>query len=210
MVGPTAWSHQCRDPEVSMNATCATVMPPFGGAGFVSQSGAMGLRCSTTHGGIRDRHRTHSSCWKNKADVSGNDFFSSGGKTIRRSRPLNGTSKNFGNPDGSSKSHHESHAGNRLSRSSQAALPAGARQRHPTGALAASDSTVDALLAQAGVLRAGSVASCSISRCIRRTTVSSHGSAGRGSYKRRWPRNSCRRCSRCSGTASRGAQARNS
>ena len=61
------------DPDVSMNATFAPSMPPFGHAAFVSQSGALGLS-------VLDYAREYGiGIWQfvsvgNKPDVSGNDL----------------------------------------------------------------------------------------------------------------------------------------
>jgi acyl-CoA synthetase (NDP forming) len=49
MVGPNCMGVLNADPAVSMNATFAPLMPPFGGVAFVSQSGAMGSACWITH-----------------------------------------------------------------------------------------------------------------------------------------------------------------
>jgi acyl-CoA synthetase (NDP forming) len=73
MVGPNCMGVINADPDVSMNATFAPVMPPFGPAGFVSQSGAMGLS-------VLDYAREYGIgiaqfiSVGNKADVSGNDL----------------------------------------------------------------------------------------------------------------------------------------
>ena len=73
MVGPNCMGVVNTDPAVSMNATFATTMPPFGPAAFVSQSGALGLS-------VLDYAREYGIGISqfvsvgNKPDVSGNDL----------------------------------------------------------------------------------------------------------------------------------------
>ena len=73
MVGPNCMGVLNAEPTVSMNATFAPLMPPFGGVAFVSQSGAMGLS-------VLDYAREYGIGISqfvsvgNKPDVSGNDL----------------------------------------------------------------------------------------------------------------------------------------
>ena len=73
MVGPNCMGVINVDPAVSMNATFARGMPPFGHSAFVSQSGALGLS-------VLDYAREYGIGISqfvsvgNKADVSGNDL----------------------------------------------------------------------------------------------------------------------------------------
>ena len=73
MVGPNCMGVINAHPQVLMNATFAPYMPPFGHAGFVSQSGALGLS-------VIDYAREYGIGISqfvsvgNKADVSGNDL----------------------------------------------------------------------------------------------------------------------------------------
>jgi acetyl coenzyme A synthetase (ADP forming)-like protein len=156
MVGPNCMGVINVEPEVSMNATFAPVMPPYGSAAFVSQSGAMGLS-------VLDYAReygigiAHFVSVGNKADISGNDLLLEweNDPTIRTILMY---VENFGNP------RRFLEIASRITRtkpiialkSGRSTAGARAASSH-TGALAASDTTVDALLAQAGVLRAGSV-----------------------------------------------------
>ena len=156
MVGPNCMGVINVDPEISMNATFAPVMPPFGTAGFVSQSGAMGLS-------VLDYAREYGIgiaqfvSVGNKADVSGNDLLLDWESDPAISTILMYV-ENFGNP------RRFLEIASRVTRkkpiialkSGRSSAGARAASSH-TGALAASDTTVDALLAQAGVLRAGSV-----------------------------------------------------
>lgn len=156
MVGPNCMGVINVDPAFSMNATFAPVMPPFGPAGFVSQSGAMGLS-------VLDYAREYGIGISqfvsvgNKADVSGNDLLLHWESDPTVSSILMYV-ENFGNP------RRFLDIASRITKkkpiialkSGRSIAGAKAASSH-TGALAASDATVDALLAQAGVLRAGSV-----------------------------------------------------
>lgn len=156
MVGPNCMGVINVDPEISMNATFAPVMPPFGSAGFVSQSGAMGLS-------VLDYAREYGIgiaqfvSVGNKADVSSNDLLLEWEKDPAI-RTILMYVENFGNP------RKFLEIASRVTRtkpiialkSGRSTAGARAASSH-TGALAASDTTVDALLAQAGVLRAASV-----------------------------------------------------
>ena len=156
MVGPNCMGVINADPAVSMNATFAPVMPPYGSAGFVSQSGAMGLS-------VLDYAREYGIgiaqfiSVGNKADISGNDLLLEW-ENDPSIRTILMYVENFGNP------RRFLEIASRVTRkkpiitlkSGRSTVGARAASSH-TGALAASDTTVDALLAQAGVLRAGSV-----------------------------------------------------
>ena len=156
MVGPNCMGVLNTDPGVSMNATFAPSMPPFGRAAFVSQSGALGLSVldyAQEYGiGISQFVSVG-----NKPDISGNDLLE-----YWEHDPAVGMIlmyvESFGNP------RKFLEIAGRISRikpiivvkSGRSKVGARAASSH-TGALAASDAAVDALLAQAGVLRAASV-----------------------------------------------------
>lgn len=156
LVGPNCMGVLNANPAVAMNATFAPSMPPYGGAGFVSQSGAMGLSVldyASEYGiGI-----AQFVSMGNKPDVSGNDLL-----LHWEDDPEIGVIlmyvENFGNP------RQFLEIASRITRkkpiiavkSGRSATGARAASSH-TGALAASDTVVDALFAQAGVLRAGTV-----------------------------------------------------
>lgn len=156
LVGPNCMGVLNADPAVSMNATFAPSMPPFGRAAFVSQSGAMGLSVLdyANEFGIGIAHFVSMG---NKPDVSGNDLL-----LHWEHDPAIGVIlmyvENFGNP------RRFLEIASRVTRkkpiivvkSGRSQVGARAASSH-TGALAASDVAVDALLTQAGVLRAGSV-----------------------------------------------------
>jgi acetyl coenzyme A synthetase (ADP forming)-like protein len=156
MVGPNCMGVVNADPAVSMNATFAPAMPPFGRAAFVSQSGALGvsvLDYAAEYGvGIAQFVSVG-----NKPDVSGNDLL-----LQWEDDPAVGMIlmyvESFGDPRAfleiaSRISRHKPIIAVKSGRSRVGARAAASH----TGALAASDVAVDALLAQAGVLRAGSI-----------------------------------------------------
>ena len=156
MVGPNCMGMVNTDPAYSMNATFVSPMPPFGRAAFVSQSGAIGanvLDYATEYGiGI-----AQFVSMGNKPDVSGNDLL-----LQWEHDPQIGVilmyAENFGNP------RRFLEIASRITRTKpivvvkagRSAVGARAASSH-TGALAASDSAVDALIQQAGVLRAASI-----------------------------------------------------
>lgn len=156
MVGPNCMGVLNTDPAVSMNATFAPTMPPFGHAAFVSQSGALGvsvLDYAKEYGiGI-----SQFVSMGNKPDVSGNDLL-----LQWEQDPAVGVIlmyvESFGNP----RKFFE--LASRITKakpiivlkSGRSRVGARAASSH-TGALAASETAVDALLAQAGVLRATSI-----------------------------------------------------
>jgi acetyl coenzyme A synthetase (ADP forming)-like protein len=156
MVGPNCMGVLNADPAVSMNATFAPTMPPFGRAAFVSQSGAMGLS-------VLDYAKEYGIgisqfvSMGNKPDVSGNDLL-----LQWEDDPSVGLIlmyvENFGNP------RKFLDIARRLTRrkpiivvkSGRSKAGARAASSH-TGALAASDALVDAMLSQSGVIRAETV-----------------------------------------------------
>lgn len=156
MVGPNCMGVVNADPAVSMNATFARAMPPFGPAAFVSQSGALGLS-------ILDHAREYGIGMSqfvsigNKPDVSGNDLLLQW-EHDPAVRLILMYVESFGNP------RRFLELASRITKrkpiivvkSGRSTAGARAASSH-TGALAASDVAVDATLAQAGVIRATSV-----------------------------------------------------
>jgi len=156
MVGPNCMGVLNSNPAVSMNGTFARALPPHGRVGFVSQSGALGLS-------VLDYARefgigiSQFVSVGNKPDVSGNDLLEAW-----EDEPDVGVIlmyvEGFGNPG------RFLEIAGRITRrkpiivvkSGRSKAGARAASSH-TGALAASDAAVEALLAQAGVLRAASV-----------------------------------------------------
>jgi acetyl coenzyme A synthetase (ADP forming)-like protein len=156
MVGPNCMGVLNANPAISMNGTFAPSLPPYGKVGFVSQSGAMGLSVldyASEYGiGISQFVSVG-----NKPDVSGNDLLLAWEDDPDVEVILMYV-ENFGNPNKFLQ------IASRITRrkpiivvkSGRSLAGARAASSH-TGALAASDAAVDALLAQAGVLRAGSI-----------------------------------------------------
>lgn len=144
------------DPAVSMNGTFYPNLPPAGHAAFVSQSGAMGLS-------VLDYAREYGIGISqfvsvgNKPDVSGNDLLEAWEHDPAVQVILMYV-ESFGNP------RRFKEIASRITRvkpiivvkAGSSRVGARAASSH-TGALAASDAAVDAMLAQAGVLRAGTV-----------------------------------------------------
>jgi acetyltransferase len=156
MVGPNCMGVINADPACSMNATFAPNMPPFGDVGFVSQSGALGLSV-LDYARERGIGIAQFVSVGNKPDVSGNDLLLQW-EDDDAVRVVLMYVENFGSP------RRFLEIASRLTRrkpvivlkSGRSRVGARAASSH-TGALAASDTAVDALLAQAGVLRAASV-----------------------------------------------------
>ena len=156
MIGPNCMGVINSDPAYSMNATFAPVMPDFGPAAFVSQSGALGVNVLDYAKELGIGIAQFVSMG-NKADVSGNDLL-----LHWEDDPAVGVIlmyvENFGN------------ARNFLAlaprvvrkkpiivlKAGRSAVGARAASSH-TGALSGSDAASDALLTQAGVLRAASI-----------------------------------------------------
>lgn len=156
LVGPNCMGVLNADPAVSLNATFYPGMPPFGRAAFVSQSGALGLS-------VLDYAREYGIgisqfvSMGNKCDVSGNDLL-----LAWEEDPAVGVIlmyvESFGNP------RKFLEIASRITRtkpiivvkSGRSVSGARAASSH-TGSLASSDRAVDALLAQAGVIRAETV-----------------------------------------------------
>ena len=156
MVGPNCMGVLNSDPGVAMNATFAPSMPPFGRAAFVSQSGAMGLSVldyAQEYGiGISQFVSVG-----NKPDVSGNDLLE-----YWEHDPAVGMIlmyvESFGNPRRFGEiarrvGRHKPIIAMKAGRSTSGARAASSH----TGALAASDTVVDALFHDSGVIRTTTV-----------------------------------------------------
>lgn len=156
MIGPNCMGVINADPAVAMNATFAPTMPPFGHAAFVSQSGALGLS-------VLDYARSYGIGISqfvsigNSPDVSSNDLLERW-ETDDAVRVILMYVENFGNP------RHFLELAQRITKTKPIIVVKSGRSRagaraasSHTGALATSDVAVDAMLAQAGVLRASSV-----------------------------------------------------
>jgi acetyltransferase len=156
MVGPNCMGVINTSPDVMMNATFAPNMPPFGPAAFVSQSGALGLS-------VLDYAREYGIGISqfvsvgNKPDVSGNDLLEAW-EHDDMVKVILMYVENFGNPKRFLEIASRITATKPIIAVKAGRTKAGARAAFShTGALAASDAAVDALLTQAGVLRAGTI-----------------------------------------------------
>jgi acetyl coenzyme A synthetase (ADP forming)-like protein len=156
MVGPNCMGVLNANPAVSMNGTFAPALPPYGKVGFVSQSGALGLS-------VLDYAREYGIgisqfvSMGNKSDVSGNDLLLEW-EDDPDVQVILMYVENFGNPEKFLDIASRSTRRKPIIVVTSGRSRAGARAASShTGALAASDSAVDALLAQAGVLRAASI-----------------------------------------------------
>jgi acetyl coenzyme A synthetase (ADP forming)-like protein len=156
MIGPNCMGVLNAHPALRLNATFASHLPPFGRIGFVSQSGAMGLSV-LDYAKVYGIGISQFVSVGNKSDVSGNDLLE-----FWEEDPDVGVIlmyvESFGNP------RKFLDLASRITKRKpiivvkSGASRAGARAASShTGALAASDVTVAAMLEQAGVLRARSV-----------------------------------------------------
>jgi acetyl coenzyme A synthetase (ADP forming)-like protein len=156
MVGPNCLGVINTDPAVRLNATFAPTMPPAGPVAFISQSGAMGLSVLDYAQSLGIGISMFVSSG-NKADVSGNDLLA-----YWRDDP--GTQvilmyiESFGNPA------RFVELGRAITRCKPICIVksgrTGAGQRAAashTGALAGTELATDAIIAQAGAIRAQTV-----------------------------------------------------
>jgi acetyl coenzyme A synthetase (ADP forming)-like protein len=156
MVGPNCLGIINNDPAIAMNATFAPAYPPFGPVGFVSQSGAMGASILDYAESLGIGISMFVSSG-NKADVSGNDLLDYWEHDDNTQMVLMYL-ESFGNPAKFVE------AGRRITRrkpvcvvkSGRTGAGARAAASH-TGALAGTELATDALIAQAGAIRAHSV-----------------------------------------------------
>ena len=156
MIGPNCMGIVNTDPGVRMNATFAPGTPPAGSVAFSSQSGALGLAVLEC---ARQFNLGISSFVSigNKADVSTNDLLEYW-ETDPRTSVILLYVESFGNP------RRFGQIARRVSRRKPIAAvksgrsTAGARAaRSHTGALAASDTAVEALFRDAGIIRTDTV-----------------------------------------------------
>lgn len=152
MVGPNCLGVLNTEPAVRLDATFAPTYPPFGNVAIASQSGAVGivLLDNAKDLGLGISHFVSTG---NKADISGNDLLEYW-EDDDSTRVILLYLESFGNP------RRFKELASRVSKKKPILVvksgrsEAGARAAvSHTGALAASDVAVDALLAQSGVLR---------------------------------------------------------
>jgi acetyltransferase len=156
MVGPNCMGVINNAHDVSMNATFAPATPPPGPVAFMSQSGAMGASVLDYAGSLGIGISSFVSAG-NKADVSGNDLVE-----FWRDDPDTSVIlmylESFGNPS------HFVHIARTITKekpicvvkSGRTGAGARAAASH-TGALAGTDLATDAIIAQAGAIRAQTV-----------------------------------------------------
>jgi acetyl coenzyme A synthetase (ADP forming)-like protein len=156
MIGPNCMGLLNTDPAISMNATFAPGFPPAGSIAFSSQSGALGVAILE---GARTLNLGLSSFVSvgNKADVSGNDLLEYWESDPRTSVILLYL-ESFGNPT------RFGELARRIGRTKPIVAVKAGRSRSGaraasshTGALAASDTPVEALFRDSGVVRTETV-----------------------------------------------------
>ena len=153
IVGPNCMGIVNTDPQVQLNGTFASIFPPPGRVGFLSQSGALGLAVMQ-HAAELGLGLSSFVSVGNKADISGNDLVAYWGDDERTDVVLLYL-ESFGNPRRFARLARE--VGRRKPivavKSGRSAAGARAAASHTGALLAASDVTVDALFRQAGVIR---------------------------------------------------------
>ncbi|HUN79312.1 MAG TPA: GNAT family N-acetyltransferase, partial [Solirubrobacteraceae bacterium] len=153
VIGPNCFGVLNTAPQVRLNATFAESEPPAGRVGFLSQSGGLGIAILQAAGRLGLGLSSFVSVG-NKADISGNDL-------LEYWEHDPGTDvlllylESFGNPRRFARIARRVGATKPIVAVKSGRSPAGARATSShTGALvSASDVTVDALFAQAGVIR---------------------------------------------------------
>ena len=152
LIGPNCMGLLNTDPAVRLNATFSPVYPPGGGVAMLTQSGALGLAILDYAKRLGIGISSFVSVG-NKADVSGNDLIQYWAEDPRTSVILLYL-ESFGNPKKFSE------IARRVARTKpiiavkagRSAAGSRAAASH-TGALTSSDTAVDALFRQAGVIR---------------------------------------------------------
>ncbi|MEX2663216.1 MAG: acetate--CoA ligase family protein [Vicinamibacterales bacterium] len=156
LVGPNCMGIVNTDPARHMNATFATAFPPAGSIGFSTQSGALGLAILESAQQLNLGISTFVSIG-NKADVSTNDLLEYW-ETDPRTSVILLYVESFGNPRRFGEIARR--VGRRkpiaVVKSGRSGSGARAASSH-TGALAASDTAVEALFRDAGVIRTDTV-----------------------------------------------------
>jgi acetate---CoA ligase (ADP-forming) len=152
MIGPNCMGLVNTDPAVKLNATFAQVAPPAGRVAMSTQSGALGVAILDYARRLNIGISSFVSIG-NKPDVSGNDLLQYWAEDPRTDVILLYL-ESFGNPKKFSQiarrlSRHKPIVAVKSGRSKAGVRAASSH----TGALASSDSVVDALLRQAGIIR---------------------------------------------------------
>jgi acetyl coenzyme A synthetase (ADP forming)-like protein len=153
LIGPNCMGVVNTDPEVQLNGTFSTTWPPVGRVGFLSQSGALGIAVMGQSAELGLGLSTFVSIG-NKADISGNDLLSYWDDDPNTDVVLMYL-ESFGNPRRFAKLARRlgKHTPIVAVKSGRSAAGSRAAMSHTGALLAASDSTVDALFRQSGVVR---------------------------------------------------------
>ncbi len=153
LIGPNCMGVVNTDPDVLLNGTFATTWPPAGRVGFLSQSGALGIAVMGQAAELGLGLSTFVSVG-NKADISGNDLLSYWDEDPHTDVVLMYL-ESFGNPRRFAKLARRIGKRKPIVAVKSGRSPAGSRaaMSHTGALLAASDSTVDALFHQSGVIR---------------------------------------------------------
>ena len=153
LVGPNCLGVMNTDPALRLNATFGPVQPPRGRVAFMSQSGALGIAIVDA---MREEGLGLSSFVSvgNKADLSGNDFLAYWDRDELTDVILLYL-ESFGNPRRFSRVARDVASRKPIVavKGGRSVVGARAAGSHTGALLAASDATVDALFAQAGVIR---------------------------------------------------------
>src|SRR4029077_8838223 len=156
MVGPNCMGLVNTNPAVRLNATFAPTYPPEGRVGLSSQSGALGLALLDYAARLNLGISTFVSVG-NKADVSSNDLVQYWAEDPRTDVILLYL-ESFGSPGDFSRIARRVARRKPIVAVKAGRSRAGARAASShTGALAESDTVVDALFRQAGVIRTGTL-----------------------------------------------------
>jgi acetyl coenzyme A synthetase (ADP forming)-like protein len=156
MVGPNCMGVLTTDPAVRLNATFGPAAPPAGNVSMLSQSGALGLAL-LDHATSLDLGIASFVSAGNKADVSGNDLLAYW-RDDPRTRVIVLYLESIGNPRMFARLAPEVARQKPIVaiKSGRSAAGARAASSH-SAALASVDVGIDALFAQAGVLRAATI-----------------------------------------------------
>jgi acetyl coenzyme A synthetase (ADP forming)-like protein len=158
LIGPNCLGVLNTEDGISLNATFAPGMPPPGGVGFVTQSGALGLTLIDL-AGSRGLGVSSFASIGNRADITANDMLEYW-EEDERTRVAMLYIESFSNP------RRFSTVARRIGRqkpvvvvkSGRSAAGARATESHTGALISASDVTVDALFDQVGVIRTDSLA----------------------------------------------------
>jgi acetyl coenzyme A synthetase (ADP forming)-like protein len=153
IIGPNCMGIVNTSPEIRLNGTFATVYPPAGRVGFLSQSGALGLAVMQYATELGLGLSSFVSIG-NKADISGNDLVAYWDEDEDTDVVLLYL-ESFGNPRRFARLARDVSRRKPIVavKSGRSAAGARAAASHTGALLAASDITVDALFRQAGVIR---------------------------------------------------------